>query len=192
MKLFGLLLFVFALNVINVQAQDKGAKKEYQVGIEDVIEISVLQPEQLVTTVTVAPDGSINFPYIGMVEVKGLTLTMIQDKVQRRLSDGYMKYPAVSVSLKESKSRKFFVYGEVMKPGTYPIEDNITVLRAISMAGGLTKFGSSSKVKILRQKDDSGAYETIKVNIKAIMSGEAIQDTFLQPGDMVVVSEGVF
>ena len=168
------------------------AQAQYTVGIDDVLEINILQPEKLISTVAVAPDGSISFPYIGNVYVKGMTLSGIQEEIQAKLADGYMKYPAVSVSLQASRSRKFFVYGEVIRPGTYPIEEKASVLKAISMAGGFTRFGSSSRVKVLRQKKDQAGYETIKVNINAVMDGNSEADIILQPEDIVVVSEGVF
>ena len=164
----------------------------YRIGVQDVLDISVLQPDPLATTVSVSPDGSVTFPLIGGVHVKGLTTEEAQHEIERRLADGYMKYPVVSVSLRESRSRKFFVYGEVIRPGAYPMEERATVLKAISIAGGFTKFGSSSRVKILRQQGDQPGYETIPVNIKAVMDGNAQQDVLLQDGDMVVVSEGVF
>jgi polysaccharide export outer membrane protein len=96
---------------------------------------------------------------------------------------------------------KFSVYGEVIKPGTYPMEENITVLKAISIAGGFTKFGSSNRVKILRPlTNETGyedyenivGYETIKVNIKRVMDGNSDEDVLLKQGDIVTVSEGVF
>ena len=165
---------------------------EYTLGIDDVVQINILQPEELSTAVTVAPDGSISFPYIGNVRVKGLTLTQTQEEIQTRLADGYMKYPLISVALKASRSRKFFVYGEVIKPGTYPIEENVTVLRAISMAGGFTKYGSSNRVKVLRVKKDEPGYEIMKINMKAVMDGKLEEDIILQTEDIVVVSEGIF
>ena len=199
MKCLLLLLIMIFLMVISPLTQAEESAKtedtvqaEYTVGIDDVLEISILQPEKLIFVVTIAPDGSITFPYIGNVQVKGMTLNQIQDEIQTRLADGYMKYPIVSVSLRESRSRKFFVYGEVVRPGTYPIKENVTVLKAISMAGGFTKFGSSSRVKVLRPKKDGAGYETIKVNIKAVMDGNSQADIILQPEDIVVVSEGVF
>lgn len=199
MKCLLLLLIMIFLMVISPLTQAEELAKiedtvqaEYTVGIDDVLEISILQPEKLIFVVTIAPDGSITFPYIGNVQVKGMTLNQIQDEIQTRLADGYMKYPIVSVSLRESRSRKFFVYGEVVRPGTYPIKENVTVLKAISMAGGFTKFGSSSRVKVLRPKKDGAGYETIKVNIKAVMDGNSQADIILQPEDIVVVSEGVF
>jgi len=165
---------------------------EYQVGTNDILDINVLQPEQLLNTVTVSPDGSITFPYIGTVPVRGKTLAQIQDDIQKRLGDGFMKYPVVSVSLKESHSRRFFVYGEVSKPGAYDIEDNMTVLRGISMAGGFTQFGSASRVKVLRPKKGEGGYDVIKVNIKDVMDGVADADPAIDQGDIIVVSEGIF
>jgi protein involved in polysaccharide export with SLBB domain len=193
--IFGLfsLLFPVSGNCEDL-ASEKPAESAslYKVGIGDVLEISVLQPDQFTTTVTVAPDGSISFPYIGAVNIKGKGLTEIQNEIQNKLANGYIKYPVVTVYLKESRSRKFLVYGEVMRPGPYVLEDNTTVLRAISIAGGFTKFGSSSRVKVLRQKEESTGYETIKVDLKRIMDGKNENDVLLKPGDMVVVSEGVF
>ncbi len=164
---------------------------EYTVGIDDILAVNVLQPEQIFNECIVSPDGSIAFPYIGSVMVKGLTINQVQEEVQRRLSDGYLKYPSVVVSLKESRSRKFFVYGEVIKPGPYPMDENTTVLRAISIAGGFTRFGSASRVKVLRPKKQGSGYETIQVKIKSVMEGDSSADVALTSGDIVVVSEGI-
>ena len=168
------------------------ANTPYTIGIDDILEITVIQPDKISNTVTVSPDGTISFPYIGSVRVKELTLAQVQEEIQARLADGFMKYPVVYVSLVQSRSRKFFVYGEVMKPGTHILENNTTILRAISMAGGFTKYGSSSRVKMLRPKKNGPGYDTIKVNIKAVMDGNAGADKLLEPGDIIVVSEGVF
>jgi polysaccharide biosynthesis/export protein len=160
--------------------------------VDDIVAVNILQPEPLSTTVSVSPDGSITVPYIGSVVVKGQTIVQVQETVRKRLADGYMKYPVVSVTLQQSRSRRYFLYGEVVKPGTYPLDESTTVLRAISMAGGFTKFGSSSRVKVLRPRKGQAGYETIKVNIKALMDGSAQEDIPLQNEDIVVVSEGVF
>jgi polysaccharide export outer membrane protein len=182
-----------AVAVVPCEAREEAAEVgAYTVGVDDVLEISVLQPDEILRVVNVAPDGKISFPYIGSVEVKGLTVPQIQEKVRSALADGYMKYPVVVVSLQESRSRRFFVYGEVVRPGAYPIAENITVLRAISMAGGFTKFGSSSRVKVLTPKQDGAGYETIKIDIKKVMDGDSENDILLKAGDMMVVSEGVF
>ena len=190
--IFTLLIAISLVVAPPIAGAEDTVQVGYAVGIDDVLEISVLQPEKLATSVTVAPDGSISFPYIGNVNVKGMTLGQIQEEIQTRLADGYMKYPVVAVSLRESRSRKFFVYGEVLRPGTYPIHENVTVLKAISMAGGFSKYGSSSNVKVLRPKKTGAGYETIKVNIRAVMNGSSEADILLKPEDIVVVSEGIF
>lgn len=172
-------------------APNNNARAEYTVGVDDILTIVVLQPDQLNSIVTVSPDGVITFPYVGTVEVKGLTLRQIQNKMERELS-AYMRYPVMTVSLKESRSRTLYVYGEVAKPGSYPLQQNLTVIRAISMAGGFTKYGSLSQVTVLREKPDSAGNKTIKINIRAAMEGDSRQDIELKAGDIVTVSAGDF
>ena len=162
---------------------------QYTIGVNDVLNIAVLKPDQLTTTLTVSPDGTITFPYIGNVEVQGKTLAWIQQEVQSRLA-AYMKYPVVSVSLQESKSRMFYVYGEVIKPGAYGMQPNLTVIRAISVTGGFTKYGSASKVKILRRLDSGN--EIIRVDVDSAMEGDSSQDIGIKDGDVITVSEGIF
>ena len=163
---------------------------DYLVGVGDVLEISVLQPDQFITNV--APDGSISFPYLGNVKVKGMNLTQIHDEISQRLGDDYIKYPLITVYLRETKSKKYLVSGEVERPGAYLLEDNLTVLRAISIAGGLTKYGNANHVKVLRLKQNGEGYENIGVNLKRAMNGDMSHDVQLKPDDMIVVSEGIF
>ena len=177
---------------VDTSAAGAEATPDYQLGVDDILSITILQPEKMETTVTVGPDGAISFPYIGSVRVKGFSASQVQEEIETRLADGYMKYPVVAVSLRESRSRRFFVYGEVTRPGEYPLTEATSVLKAISMAGGFNKFGSSSHVKVLRPKEGQGGYEPIKINIKAVMDGDAAEDLLLKPGDTVVISEGVF
>jgi polysaccharide biosynthesis/export protein len=165
---------------------------DYAVGVGDVLEISVLQPDQFITNVTVAPDGSISFPYLGNVKVKGMNLQEIHDMIEQKLSDDYIKYPLITVYLRETKSKKYLVSGEVVRPGAYLLEDNMTVMRAVSIAGGLTKYGNPGKVKVLRLKPDGAGYQPIHVNLKRAMDGDMAQDVMLEPDDMIVVSEGIF
>lgn len=165
---------------------------DYEIGIDDVLTVDVLQPEKIESDVTVSPDGNISFPYVGSVIAAGRSLTEVEQDIEMRLANGYFKYPSVVVYLKQSRSRRFFVYGEVNHPGPYPIEDNTTVLKAIAMAEGFTRFGSASHVKVLRIKKSGTGYNTIAINIKDVMEGDSSADLLLQAGDVVVVSEGVF
>lgn len=166
--------------------------QDYTVGVGDLLQINIIKPDQSTTDVRVTPDGTISVPYLGSVKVKGKTITEIQNMIQYRLANGYLKYPIILVSLVQSNSRKFTISGEVNTPGSYPLEENTTVLKAISVAGGFTRFGSSSKVKVLRPRKDRPGYISIKVDIQAIMDGDARADVVLEAGDIVVISEGLF
>ncbi len=164
----------------------------YTLGPMDVLGIEIIEPDKIATRATVSPDGSITVPYIGQVNVNGLTTTQIRERIEKRLADGYLKFPSVMVSLLESHSRKFFVYGAVIRPGEYDLPENMTVLRAISMAGGFTKFGSSNRVKVLRALKETKGYENIKININAVIDGDSQADLAIENGDIIVISEGIF
>src|SRR3989338_2879921 len=160
MKLILSLIMFFIILFSNLVSAEES--EVYKIGVDDILQISVIKPDEITNIVTVSPDGSITFPYIGALKVKGMRLSEVRQEVEPRLADGYMNYPFVSVVLQGSRSRKFFVCGEVIKPGPYPLEENTTILRAISMCGGFTKYGSSSHVKLLRPKTDQPGYETIR------------------------------
>ena len=166
--------------------------EEYKVGIGDILEIKILRPEPSQDRVTVSPSGDISVAYLGSLKVKGKTITEIQQNIQYRLSHGYLKYCVVTVSLVESRSRNFTISGEVNSPGTYPLGDNTTVLKAISTAGGFTRFGSKSKVRVLRQRQDRPGYTKIEIDVGKVMDGDASADIVLEPGDIIVVSESFF
>ena len=165
---------------------------QYVIGVDDLLDLVIIQPDQLSSTVTVSPDGAITVPYVGNLIIEGMTLAKAQELISAKLTDGYLKYPVVNLVLREGRSKKFFIYGEVVRPGTYMIGENVTALKAISMAGGFTKYASSSSVKILRPQKDSKKFQTIKVNLGAIMSGNSNADILIMPGDTIVVSESIF
>lgn len=159
----------------------------YVVGIDDVLEIKVQGHSNLDTTTLVASDGSISFPYIGSIPVKGMSLSEVEGEISKRLADGYIKYPVVSVKMSTSKSLKFFVCGEVKTPGRYVLEDNMTVLKAISAAGGITPDGLYGNVKLRRRQKDKEEYKEIDIYLKNGKAGHASGDTPLQAEDIVIV-----
>ncbi len=183
---FFLFFFVLICHVLPAQGED------YKIGIGDIVEVRILKPETTTDRATVTPGGQISVAYIGTVYVKGKSITEVQKEIQWRLASGYLRYPVVVVALIESRSMNFTVSGEVIRPGTYPLQEKTTVLKAISMAGGFTRFGSKSRVKLLRPYPDKPGYESIKINLHKAMDGDAKEDIILKPGDIVVVSEGFF
>lgn len=183
------IIIMFLLGIL-AQSAYANTQEEYKVGIGDVIEANILQPEKLTTTLTVSPDGTVSFPYIGNVEVKDQTLSQIQKNIEEKLADGYMKYPLISVSLKESRSRRFFVYGDVIRPGGYPLEDGITVLKAISVAGCFSKTnpGPGAEIKIIRPRNLGAVPETINLDVNRVFTGAPDADIKILPEDTIMVT----
>lgn len=181
-------LFFYIMAVSCLFAVPTSLNAEYVIGIDDVLEISVLEYENLHTVATVPADGLISFPYIGNVQAEGKTLDEIKTEISNRLSDSYIKYPVVSISLIKSRSKNFFVYGAVNSPDAYPISDDMTVLKAISIAGGLTRDALYGKVNVRRPQKDKLEYESISIDIRGTMEGKSkTGDMLLLPGDIVVV-----
>ena len=182
------ILSVLFINCLPVWAE---ASTDYRVDVNDIIQVAVLQPDPMNAELTVSPDGSVTFPYLGSINVKGLTLNEVQLKIQTGLQ-AYMKYPLVAVSLKESRSRLFYVYGEVNRPGAFPLASDTTVLQAVTTAGRFTRVASTNNVSLLRQKPDGTGNQTITVNVAAILSGKQANDVKVQPGDVITVSKSFF
>jgi len=144
------------------------ADSEYAVGVGMFWKSSVLQPDQFITNVTVAPDGYISF-LIWECESEGMNLPQIQQEIQNGWptvisnpgGDGYLKRPKVKNILFPEK---------VERPGSYMLEDDMTVLKAISIAGGFTNSAMPT-VSNLRQKGNSRGYETIGVNLRRPWTG---------------------
>ena len=140
--------------------KDSTEKSVYKVGVNDVIEIKVLEHDEFHALSTVSSDGTIILPYIGTVFVKEKTLTDIEAEITKKLSEGYLKYPVVSVSLVKSMSKAVFVYGEVGRPGAYPLEEgNTTILRVLSLAGGINNEGLHGDIKLRRKQKSSSEYK---------------------------------
>ncbi|KAA0251179.1 MAG: sugar transporter [Candidatus Jettenia sp.] len=161
--------------------------KQYTVGVDDVLEISVLGHDELKTVAHVASDGAISFPYVGVLYVKGMSLSEIEKELSKKLSGGYIKYAVVSVTLSSYKSMKFFVYGEVGSPGRFDLEDNITVLKAISAAGGITPDGLYGNIKLRRKQKNKPGYKEININLKNTKESHLHADMPIESEDIVIV-----
>jgi polysaccharide biosynthesis/export protein len=156
----------------------------YQIGPEDVLEISVWKNPELSRTVPVRPDGKVSLPLVNDIQAAGLTPIDLRDQVTAKLSE-YIPAPEVSVIVREVHSRKVTVAGAVKLPGRYELKSTMTVLEVIALAQGLTDFASRDRIVILRQNGQKT--ERIPFNYRKI-SDAAQQDNFLiRPGDIVFV-----
>jgi len=152
-------------------------EENYQVAPGDVLTVQVFgEPDLSFQELPINPNGSISFPLIGEVAVAGLTTNEIEKEIERRLADGYLKKPIVTVSIK--RFRNIYIHGEVKKPGAYPYEKGLTVEKAIAMAGGLTPRASKSAITLKREHRD-----------KEI---DAEMQTPLRPGDVITIGQSFF
>jgi len=183
----------------------RAAQEEYRLGAEDEIEVRVWGHDDLTRKLRVGLKGTISYPFVGEVRAQGLTPLELQKELEGKLGPRYIVDPHVSVMVTEYKSQKFFVVGNVQKPGTYPLTKPIKVVEAISLAGGIPTGGSSKHVAggvaiIVRgqpgEKADqprlpeaAPAGQKITVSISAAMAGDPSQNLEIKNGDTIYVPQ---
>ena len=128
---------------------NRPAAKEFLLGPEDLVEVTVWRNQDLSRTTIVRPDGMISLPLIGDVHASGFTAAQVADRIAKRLTE-FKENPSVSVNVKEVNSYYIYVMGEVIKPGKYPLKSYATVLQGVSLAGGFTPFASRNSMVVLR------------------------------------------
>jgi protein involved in polysaccharide export with SLBB domain len=158
-------------------------------GPADLFEVRVFQEPELSGIFQVGPQGDIIFPLCKRVVVGGLTANGAAEKLRTCLSEGFMRNPQVSVLVKEFNSKKVFVFGEVQKPGTFPFEDGMSVVQAITLAGGFNRNAAPNSTSVTRRVN--GQEVKVKVNVQDIALGKTPNVT-LEPGDIVYVPESMF
>jgi len=160
------------------------------VGTGDVIELHIVGEDKLPPFYTVASDGTVDLPYVKRVHVAGLEPQQISDTVRKALMAGeILTDPSVSVSVKEYNSKRVEVLGEVQKPGSFPLQPGMTLLRAISMAGGFNSIANKGHVTIRRKV--KGGTRAATVSVDDIIANK-IPDPPLQAGDSINVDQRVW
>ncbi|MDQ7773247.1 MAG: polysaccharide biosynthesis/export family protein [Elusimicrobiales bacterium] len=175
-------------------AQEYRAQSQvnYKVQAGDLLEIAVFQEKDMARTVRVSGNGTITFPLAGNIKLADLSVPEAEAMLAQALSE-FIINPQVTVLIKEYSNKQVYVLGEVKKPGsiTLPVERRLTVLEAITLAGGFTDLAAQDKTKVLRNKD--GRSETIEVQISKITKqGDKSADIFLEPNDTVFVPQSFF
>lgn len=159
-------------------------------GPGDVFEVHIVGEEKLPTMFTVSPDGSADLPYVKRIQAAGLEPQQLAEQVRAKLVEMQILVdPSVSVSLKDLNSKRIEILGEVQKPGSLPMVSGMTLLRAITMAGGFSAMANHSKVMIRRRT--KGGTKAATVSVDDIMENR-IPDPMLQAGDSIDVAQRVF
>jgi len=186
-----------ALAVVLVLSAGLSAQTDYIIGAQDVVTITVYDQADLSGKFTVDPDGSLTFPLLGRVTAKGLTMRGLEEELRKRLSDGYLRNPQVSVSMEQYRSQQIFVMGEVRAPGAYQLTGELSIIEALARAGSVTA-SAADEVLIVRPRDgkksgpvlaiDDDA-TVIRVNLREIQEGALSKNVALVDGDTLVVQK---
>lgn len=183
-----------ALNSLLKSVQSpKPSKDNYRIGPSDLIEITVFREDELNRSIRVNQDGEISFPFIGTVKVGGKSIIEAERAIAAGLSD-YLKQPQVTIFVKEYSAKQVYVLGEVKSPGAIPLptEAGLTVLEAISLAGGFTPVAAPDRTRIIRTGAD-GKPQNLTVEVSAITkNGQKDKDVPLAPSDVVYVPQSFF
>jgi polysaccharide export outer membrane protein len=166
-------------------AQAPAQDSSYKIGPNDILNIFVWKEVDLTRDVTVMPDGKITFPLIGEMTAQGLTASELKKAITDKLQN-YVTAPEVTVIVRESRSQMIYAIGKVMRPGPYPLAPGMTVMQALSAAGGFAEWADPKNILIVRR--EGGKETQLRFNYKEYTSGEKLeQNILLKPGDTLVV-----
>jgi len=155
--------------------------KTYLIGPEDILMVRVWREPELSGPVAVRPDGQITLPLVGDLQAGGLTPEALVASINQKLST-LMNGPQVMVSVQTVRSKKYYIIGEVGRPGEYPLVTSITVLDALSNAGGFRDFANPKKIVIMRGD------KRLKFNYKEVIAGKKMEQNIpLENDDHIIV-----
>ena len=164
----------------------------YIIGAQDVLAITVLEDDKLNGKYTVETDGSFSFPLIGRIKAGGMTIRDFEASLKAKLKDGFIVNPQVSVAIEQYRSQRVFVTGEVRMPGMISLTGGMTLVEALTRAGGATGISASGEVAIVRQKPQGkpgskDGDEPIRVSLRDLEIGGRTGNIELQDGDTIYV-----
>lgn len=175
---------------IVIAAQQSAAN--YIIGAQDVLAITVLEDEKLNGRYTVEADGTFSFPLLGRIMAGGMTIRDFEVALKGKLKEGFFVNPQVAVVVEQYRSQRVFVTGEVRTPGMIPLTGGMTLVEALTRAGGASAMTSSGEVAIVRAKQDGAPVnedgdEPIRVSLRDLESGGRTGNIELQDGDTIYV-----
>jgi polysaccharide export outer membrane protein len=184
------LVFIFTAAASPALSDDSG----YLVGEGDVLKIAVYDNPDLATTARINSDGTIIFPLVGQIEISGMTVSKVAQKIAQKLANGYIVNPQVSFFIEEFRSKRVVILGQIKNPGLYELSGPTTLLELLSKAGGVT-VDAGDNIIIKRAPRGSGAEKKlITINLKKLLEkGDASLDIPIMDGDNVFVAKaGMF
>ena len=202
----GLLAVVLALLLAGCASGTAGSKTappqqastavaNYQIGVDDIVQVSVWRNPELGITVPVRPDGMISVPLVGDVSAAGRSPAEVAQDIQGKLAT-YVRDPQVAVILTELRSHEYLsrvrVTGAVRQPISIPYRQGMTVLDAVLAAGGVNEFAAPDRSDLFRRnKDDTSATYPVRLD-RILNRGDLSTNYTVAPGDVIVIPERTF
>ncbi|HEX3596231.1 MAG TPA: polysaccharide biosynthesis/export family protein [Polyangiaceae bacterium] len=166
-------------------ARDDPRRRPYEIGIADVVRITVWKDPNLSTDASVRPDGTVTMPLAGEFRAAGRTAAELQKDISTRL-ESYVKDAVVTVALIEVNSYRFTVAGNVEHPGMFTSRYYVTVSEALALAGGPNRYASTSDVVLVRSTN--GHRQRVAIDYDKILSGDRPdEDVVVLAGDAIQV-----
>lgn len=157
----------------------------YRIGPRDVLSIQVYQEPELSGEFSVSPKGGISWSWIGEVEVSGLALEQIPEKLAGILKRDYIREPLIKVDIGEYHSQVVYFFGNIAHPGVARLGENKSLLQNLLLAGGPKTWGDS-RITILRMNPVDGVDRKVEVGLQALLRGEV--DIILGDRNIITVT----
>jgi polysaccharide export outer membrane protein len=157
----------------------------YVIGPQDVLSVVFWRDKDLSADVVVRPDGKISLPLLNEMQAAGYSPEQLRT-ILTEAAGKFVEDPTVTVVVKEIHSRNVYITGNVAKPGTFPLTNDMTVLQLIALAGGLQEYSDAKNIVVIRTQHGRQQYH--RFNYKDVIAQRRTeQNLLLEPGDTVVV-----
>ena len=158
---------------------------DYKIGVGDVLQVTTWKEEDLTfEKVFVRNDGKITIPLLDDIQAEGRTTMELKKVIETGLAE-FVEAPTVTVTLANPGSQKYYILGEVMGVGEYPLIKKLTVVQAFALAKGFTEWASKDEIILFRR--DNGKEQMIKIDYDDITDGELGNDIQLKADDIIIV-----
>lgn len=200
MKRFFCSLMVMCLTMLG--AHSAIAQDGYRIRSGDVLTVEVVQDPSLNRDVLVLPDGSVNYPFVGTLRVRGMTPSQVQQQITAGISSNFAVLPDVFVAVSEvfvappagpplpGPTIDIYIQGEVNTPGLMEVSPGTTLIQALSLHGGFTNFAATRRIQLRRIHPNTGQTSVVTFNYRAVEQGASLShDPVLVEGDVILVPQ---
>jgi len=183
--LFSSLVFAETKETKEINEIKENKVESYLIGVGDVLKINTWKEEDLsFDALQVRNDGMITFPLLDDLQAAGRTTVDLKTEIEEKLAD-FVEAPTVTITLVAAVSQKYYILGEVLEVGEYPLIKKLTVIQAFALAKGFTEWASKDEIILFRRGRDKE--KIIKIDYDDIVKGRLNKDILLEADDIIIV-----